>query len=99
MIAHIVNIKAKSGREDEVQSSLERFAAAIAGEPGVHNFASGPNIFVKSSAAGWTHALLVDLDDEDTMKRYQSHTEHLILLRELDDSCEERLALDFHRPS
>jgi len=97
MIAHIVSIKAKQGREQEVQDSLDRFASHIGGEPGVHNFASGPNIFAKTLDAGWTHALLVDLDDEEAMRRYQSHPEHVVLLRELDDSCEARLAVDFFR--
>jgi hypothetical protein len=97
MIAHIVTIKAKQGREQEVQDSLDRFASLIASEPGVHNFASGPNIFTKSLEVGWTHALLVDLDDAETMQRYQSHPDHVVLLQELDDSCEARLAVDFLR--
>jgi len=97
MIAHIVNIQAKQGREQDVQDALNRFAALIAGEAGVHNFASGPNIFAKTLDAGWTHALLVDLDDAEAMQRYQAHPDHVVLLEELNDSCEARLAIDFVR--
>ena len=99
MIAHIVNIKAKPGRKHEVTESLDRFASLIEGEPGVHNFVSGTNFFTKSLDAGWTHALLVDIDDDATMQRYQANPDHVVLLRELDDSCEARLAIDFIRPS
>lgn len=75
-LEHMVWIKFKDGvSEDRKAHHLQGLASLKGKVPPVRHLAVGEN--VTERAMGYTHGLLVTLDDAGALKEYLDHPEHL----------------------
>ena len=87
MIEHMVWIKFKDGISDErKQAHLDALAGLKDRVPGIRRLSVGPN--VTDRAAGYTHGLLVTLDDQAALQTYADHPEHVAVARPLREDAE-----------
>jgi hypothetical protein len=98
MIEHVVVAKAKPGRERDVDAILADFTRDIGHLPGLIAMTVGPNFHQRSLDAGVTHGMLVRLADQAALNAYQVHPIHAALLPKLNETCIERLVLDWVAP-
>lgn len=91
-LEHMVWIKFKDGVSDErKQDHLRGLASLKAKVPGIRHLAVGEN--VTERANGYTHGLLVTLDDTAALKAYADHREHLKVATPLKEDAD-LLAMD-----
>jgi stress responsive alpha/beta barrel protein len=95
MIDHVVVVKAKPGREDEVSTILTVFRDEVRELSGLLEITAGPNLHRRSADLGVTHGLLVRFADKAALDAYQIHPLHAALLPELTETCVERIVLDW----
>ncbi len=93
MVEHMVWIKFKSGvSEARQQEHLDGLRALKGRVPGIQRIAVGENF--TDRAQGYTHGLLVALDDREALKTYATHPEHVAVAKPLNEDAD-LLAMDF----
>ena len=92
MIEHMVWIKFKDGvTEQRQQEHLENLRSLRGVIPGVRKLVAGAN--VTERAGGYTHGLLVTLDDQEALQTYADHPEHVAVAQPLKEDAD-LLAMD-----
>lgn len=91
-LEHMVWIKFKPGVPPERRRQhLDGLRSLTKTVPGIRHLVVGENI--TDRAMGYTHGLLVQVDDEAGLKAYLEHPEHLKVARPLREDAE-TLAMD-----
>ncbi len=92
MLEHMVWIRFKPGvTAQRQQHHLDGLRALEGKVPGIRKIAVGANI--TDRAMGYTHGLLVSLDDAAALKVYADHPEHLKVAQPLREDAD-LLAMD-----
>ncbi len=95
MIEHYVLLAAGEGRSAEVDAALDRFLIEIIALDSVVEITAGTNFNQVGLDRGWTHGMLVRLTDADDLPGYWEHEAHVRLVEILDETCDDRFALDY----
>ena len=91
-LEHMVWIKFKPGvTAERQQQHLDGLRSLTGTVPGIRHLAVGANI--TDRAMGYTHGLLVRLDDAAALKVYADHPEHVKVAKPLREDAE-LLAMD-----
>lgn len=81
-IKHIVLMKFKADTPAEALESAAANLLALKGKvPGIQDITFGPT-FTTDRSNGYTHALVVDLDDKAALEGYGPHPEHQAVVAE-----------------
>ena len=95
MVEHMVWIKFKAGvTEARQQTHLDGLRALKDRIPGIKRLAVGENF--TDRAAGYTHGLLVTLEDRDALRTYADHPQHVAVAGPLKEDAD-LLAMDIER--
>lgn len=98
MIEHYVLLSAKPAHSAEVDAALEQFRTKISELDTVVEITAGTNINQGGLERDWTHGMLVRLTDADALPGYWEHEAHLRLVTILDETCNDRFAVDYETP-
>lgn len=91
-VEHMVWIKFNDGVEPaRMQQHLDKLQALQGRVPGVQRIVTGTNF--TDRANGYTHGLMVTLDDRDALDTYASHPEHVAVAGALKQDAD-LLAMD-----
>src|SRR5690606_4372264 len=97
MIEHIVLLRARDGREAELDAALDEFVTEIIELDTVREISAGPNFNKGGAARGWTHGMRVLLTEREALPGYWDHPSHVRLAETLDEVCRDRFAIDYER--
>ena len=94
MIEHMVWIRFNDDvTEARQQAHLDALRSLKTRVPGIRKIAVGPN--VTDRANGYTHGLLVTLDDQAALQTYADHPEHVAVAKPLREDAS-LLAMDIN---
>ena len=94
MLKHIVLLKFKKETgEDKKETLLEKLEALPAKISEIKGYEMGYDIV--RSPRSFDFGLIATFDDLETLKRYQSHPEHVKVLKLVLSICEDITAVDF----
>jgi hypothetical protein len=95
MLKHVVLMKFKPGTGEAEIGDLERGLGALPARIAeIRGYEFGRDVV--RSERSYDFALVSTFDDLDTMKRYQVHPDHQVVLKKVLSMCESVLAVDFN---
>jgi len=95
MLKHVVFMKFRSGTSEADLTRLEKGLAALPGKiPEIKSFEFGRDTL--HTERSYDFALVSAFDDLESMKRYQVHPDHVVVLQIVRELCESILAVDFN---
>ena len=93
-VQHIVLLEPKNGVTDAQMREALKSAAGLKGKvPGVSEVKSGKNF--TDRAGNFSHAIIVTLQDKDTLSGYGPHPAHQEVAKTLGGLTENLFAVDF----
>lgn len=94
MLKHVVFMKFKPTATEaaiaDMEAALRKLPGAI---PEIKGYDFGRDII--HSERSYDFALVSTFDDLESMKRYQVHPDHVVVLGKVKELCESILAVDF----
>ena len=94
MLKHVVFFKFKQGIGEKEITDLEQSLAALPPViPEILSYEFGRDVV--RSERSYDLALLSTFKDLDSLKRYQKHPDHQMVLQKVNNLCESVLAVDF----
>lgn len=94
MLKHIVLLKfKKETAEDKKETLLEKLETLPAKISEIKGYEMGYDII--QSPRSFDFGLIATFDDLEALKRYQSHPEHVSVLKLVLSICEDIIAVDF----
>lgn len=94
MLKHVVFMKFKSTATEAAVADLEKALGKLPGTiPEIKGFDFGRDII--HSERSYDFALVSTFGDLESMKRYQVHPDHVVVLGKVKELCESILAVDF----
>ncbi len=76
MIRHILLVRARPDATDDLLTAFGSIAGLPGRVPGVLAVSFGPSRSPEDLERGYTHGLVVDVDDADALNRYAHDPEH-----------------------
>lgn len=95
--AGLIHIVLLEVRPDVDSAALEMVFAKVRNMlsiNGVRGIEAGPDRSIENLAAGFTHAIVVQLDDADSRERYLNSPEHLEVAEELGPLVQRIVVVD-----
>ncbi len=97
MLKHIVFMKFKTGVDALQIEELKKNLGALPGKiDEIKEFEFGPDIL--KSERSYDFALAASFTGLDSLKRYQSHPDHIPVIQKVRGLCETILVVDFEWP-
>jgi hypothetical protein len=94
MLKHIVFMKFKPAVTDSEITNLEKAFAGLPGAiPEIKRYEFGRDII--HSERSYDFCLVSAFEDIESMKRYQAHPDHMVVLNMVRGMCDSILAVDF----
>ena len=94
MLKHIVFMKFKSGTAETDIADLEKGLGSLpASIPEIKGYEFGRDVV--HSERSYDFALVSAFEDLAAMKRYQTHPDHVVVLKKVLQLCESIVAVDF----
>lgn len=94
MLKHVVFMRFKASATEADLTNLEKKLAALPDSiPEIKGYEFGRDIV--RSERSYDFALVSTFDDLESLKRYQVHPDHVVVLQIVRDLCESILAVDF----
>lgn len=94
MLKHVVFMKFKPAATEADIADLKKALAALPGAiPEIKGFEFGSDVV--RSERSYDFALVSSFENLDSMKRYQAHPDHVVVLGKVKQLCENILAVDF----